>query len=257
MRQSQVTGIAIAAFFSVTLSAFAQTPTTQTPTPQTPTAAQQTFTGCLMTEPDYRRAHNLGEGTVAGAGLGNEYVLVDVKISPAKSPATEPSSDRSSARPAASATSSAAKCADQGTAYRLTGPAETKMKDFVGRHVEVQGRFKDPEDPRTGEKMPNEVVILSFIEAPAPVAVSEPVAAPPPVQAAPPPPVQAAPPPAVQTAPPPAVQTAPPAVQPAPVPTTTRTQLPRTAGSTALLALIGVLALSSGFALTMMRRRAL
>ena len=100
MRSSQITGIATAAFFSVTLSAFAQTPTTQAPTPQTPTpqasepqtkttptAATQTFTGCLMSEPDYRRAHNLGEGTVGGAGLGNEYVLVDVKVSPAKAPA--------------------------------------------------------------------------------------------------------------------------------------------------------------------------
>ena len=37
-----------------------------------------------MSESDYRRAHNLGEGTVGGAGLGDEFVLVDVKISPAK-----------------------------------------------------------------------------------------------------------------------------------------------------------------------------
>ena len=262
MRQSQVTGIAIAAFFSVTLSAFAQTPTPQTPTPQTPTAATQTFTGCLMTEPDYRRAHNLGAGTVAGAGLGNEYVLVDVKVSPAKDPAaTAPSSGTPAAR-ASGSTSSTAKCADQGTAYRLTGPAETKMKEFVGRQVEIQGRFKDPEDPRTGEKMPNEVVVLSFIEAPAPVAVSEPAAPPPPVQTATPPPVQTTPPP-VQTTPPP-VQTTPPVVQTTPptppaqaAPVTTpRTELPRSASSTFLLALVGVLALSSGLAMTMMRRRA-
>lgn len=257
MRQSQVTGIAIAAFFSVTLSAFAQTPTPQTPTPQTPTAAQQTFTGCLMTEPDYRRAHNLGEGTVAGAGLGNEYVLVDVKVSPAKDPAATASSSGTPAARASGSTSATVKCADQGTAYRLTGPAETKMKDFVGRHVEIQGRFKDPEDPRTGEKLPNEVVILSFIEAPAPVAVSEPAAPPPPAQAAPPPPAQTAPPPQAQTVPPPQAQTAPPPAPAQAAPATTpRTQLPRTAGSTALLALIGVLALSSGFALTIMRRRA-
>lgn len=259
MRQSQVTGIAIAAFFSVTLSAFAQTPTTQTPAPQTATAATQTFTGCLMTEPDYRRAHNLGEGTVAGAGLGNEYVLVDVKVSPAKDPAaTAPSSGTPAAR-ASGSTSSTAKCADQGTAYRLTGPAETKMKEFVGRQVEIQGRFKDPEDPRTGEKLPNEVVILSFSEAPAPTAAatSEPAAPPPtPVQTPPPTPVQTTPPP-VQTTPPPAAQTAPPTppAQAAPV-TTPRTELPRSASSTFLLALVGVLALSSGLALTMMRRRA-
>ena len=104
MRPSQITGIATAAFFSVTISAFAQTPTTANATPQTPTAqtsapqektaAPQTFTGCLMSEPDYRRAHNLGEGTVGGAGLGDEFVLVDVKVSPAKdTAATAPSSD--------------------------------------------------------------------------------------------------------------------------------------------------------------------
>jgi LPXTG-motif cell wall-anchored protein len=287
MRPSQVTGIATAAFFSVTLSAFAQTQTTQTPTPQTPTpqasepqtkstetAATQTFTGCLMSEPDYRRAHNLGEGTVGGAGLGNEFVLVDVKVSPAKEPAaTAPASDKD-VELALAKIGSTGKCADQGTAYRLTGPNEEQLKTLVGREVEIQGRFKDPSDPRTGEKMPNEVELLSFRAAPAPAAVAEPAApptpaqtTPPPAQTAPPPPppVQAAPPP---PPPPPPVQAAPPPTQAAPPPpppppvqaepvTPARTELPRTASSTALLALIGVLAFGSGFALTMMRRRAL
>jgi LPXTG-motif cell wall-anchored protein len=263
MRPSQITGIATAAVFTVTFSAFAQTPTPQPPTPQAPgtaTAAPQTFTGCLMSERDYRRAHNLGEGTVGGAGLGDEVVLVDVKVSPAKdTAATEPASDVSAAL-AKISTSAAAKCADQGTAYRLTGPAEDQMKSLVGRQVEIQGRFKDPTDPRTGEKMPNEVEILSFREAPAAAAatVSEPAAPPPPP---PPPPAQTAPPPPppVQTAPPPPppVQAAPPPpppVQAAPE-TTMRTELPRTASSTALLALVGVLALGSGFVLTHRRRR--
>ena len=277
MRPSQIIGIATAAFFSVTLSAFAQTPTPQPPTPQTPTpqasepqtkstetAATQTFTGCLMSEPDYRRAHNLGEGTVGGAGLGNEFVLVDVKVSPAKEPAaTAPSSDRD-VELALAKIGSTGKCADQGTAYRLTGPNEEQLKTLVGRQVEIQGRFKDPTDPRTGEKMPNEVELLSFRAAPVPAPVAEP-AAPPPAQAAPPPPppVQAAPPP---PPPPPPVQAASPPTQAAPPPpppvqaepvTPARTELPRTASSTALLALIGVLAFGSGFALTMMRRRAL
>jgi hypothetical protein len=286
MRPSQITGIATAAFFSVTLSAFAQTPTTQTPTPQTPTpqasepqtkstetAATQTFTGCLMSEPDYRRAHNLGEGTVGGAGLGNEFVLVDVKVSPAKEPAaTAPSTDKD-VELALAKIGSTGKCADQGTAYRLTGPNEEQLKTLVGRQVEIQGRFKDPTDPRTGEKLPNEVELISFRAAPAPAPVSEPAATPPPAQATPPPPppVQAAPPPPppppVQAAPPPPppppVQAAPPPTQAPPPPvqaepvTPARTELPRSASSTALLALIGVLAFGSGFALTMMRRRAL
>lgn len=282
MRPSQITGIATAAFFSVTISAFAQTPTTQTPTqtpttqtpaPQEKTAAAQTFTGCLMSEPDYRRAHNLGEGTVGGAGLGDEFVLVDVKVSPAKEPAATASSTEQAVEQALAKIGTAGKCADQGTAYRLTGPNEDQLKGLVGRNLEIQGRFKDPTDPRTGEKMPNEVEILSFREAPAAVAVAQPAAAPtparttpPPTQTAPPPspPVQAAPPPA-QTTPPPAtpaqttppppppVQTAPPPAQPAPA-MATRSELPKTASSTALLGLVGVLALSLGFVLTHARR---
>jgi LPXTG-motif cell wall-anchored protein len=271
MRPSQIIGIATAAFFSVTIPAFAQTPTPQTPTPQTPTtqtpapqektAAPQTFTGCLMSEPDFRRAHNLGEGTVGGAGLGDEFVLVDVKVSPAKeTAATVPSSEKD-VELALAKIGSTGKCADQGTAYRLTGPNEDQLKGLVGRQLEIQGRFKDPTDPRTGEKLPNEVEILSFRAAPAPVAVSQPATPPaqatppppPPVQTAPPPPpVQAAPPPPVQAATPPPVQAA--APQPAPA-MATRTELPRTASSTALLAVVGVLALSSGFVLTHARRR--
>lgn len=265
MRPSQITGIATAAFLSVTVSTFAQTPTPQTPTPQTPatqtaapqekTAAPQTFTGCLMSESDYRRAHNLGAGTVAGAGIGDEYVLVDVMVSPAKdAAATAPSTDAAVAS-AVAAIGSTSKCANQGTAYRLTGPNEEQLKSLVGRQVEIQGRFKDPTDPRTGENLPNEVELLSFRAAPAPAPVSEPVAPPTPAQATPPPPppVQAAPPqPPAQAAPPPAVQTAPPPPAPA---MATRTELPRTASSTALLALVGVLALSSGVVLTHRRRR--
>ena len=273
MRPSQITGIATAAFFSVTISAFAQTPTTQTPTPQTPTtqtpapqektAAPQTFTGCLMSEPDYRRAHNLGEGTVGGAGLGDEFVLVDVKVSPAKEPsATAAASDPAVEQALAKiGTAEASKCADQGTAYRLTGPNEDKLKGLAGRQLEIQGRFKDPTDPRTGEKMPNEVEILSFREAPAAAAIAQPATPPTPAQTTPPPPppTQTAPPTPAQTTPPPPppVQTAPPATPPAqPAPAmATRTELPRTASSTALLGLVGVLALSSGIALTHRRRR--
>ena len=172
-----------------------------------------------------------------------------------------PSAEEAAAS-AVAAIGSTAKCADQGTAYRLTGPNEAQIKTLVGRQVEIQGRFKDPTDPRTGEKLPNEVELLSFRAAPAPAAVSEPAAPPTPAQTTPPPPAQTTPPPPppVQTTPPPPVQTAPPPPAPAvqaPPATTTRTELPRTASSTARLALVGVLALSSGFVLTHRRRRGL
>jgi LPXTG-motif cell wall-anchored protein len=214
-----------------------------------------------MTERDYRSAHNLGAGQVGGVGLGDEFVLVDVKVSPAKATAATPPTDTPMVG-ASAQTTSPTKCADQGTAYRLAGSNEEQLKTLVGRHVEVQGRFKNADDAtasgaRPEGALPAEVEIVSFREAPAPEAVTAPTAttaqptstpiAPPPAQVAPPP-AQAAPPPA-QVAPPP---------PPAPTPATeTRRELPATASSTTLLALIGVLALSSGLALTVIRRRLL
>src|SRR5262245_58694251 len=103
MRSSRIAAIAVAALF-VTPSAFAQSQTPDKPATDRPqtrtsdTATTQTFTGCLMSEPDYRKAHNLGAGAAGGLGLGDEYVLVDVKVSPAKpAGAAEPPSGTSSA----------------------------------------------------------------------------------------------------------------------------------------------------------------
>jgi LPXTG-motif cell wall-anchored protein len=268
MRLSKIAGIAAAALLSVAPSALAQTPTQSS---ETQTPALQTFTGCLMTERDYRRAHNLGDGTLGGVGLGDEFVLVDVKVSAAKgTAATAPVSDAPVASPVA-ASASASTCADKGVAYRVMGSDEEKLKNFVGRHLEIQGRFKHAADAAAGgtrpdEKLPAEVEIVSFSEAPAPAVVTEPAAAAtsPPTATTPPPAAQTAPPPAAQTAPPPAavvetprspitVPVTPPATDPA----TPRRELPRTAGSSDLLVLIGVLALSSGVALMALRRRAL
>lgn len=261
--RTQITGIAVAAFFSVTSAALAQTQPTQTQQPQTPTetksgdtAATQTFTGCLMTERDYRSAHNLGAGQLGGVGLGDEFVLVDVKVSPAKTAAaTAGASDTPSVTTTPSG--SPAKCADKGTAYRVMGSTEEQLKTLVGRHVEIQGRFKKAEDAAAGatrpdEKLPAEIEILSFREAPAPAPAGEPAMAQRPAQTVTPP----SPP---VTAPAPAASTVDPARGQAPDPTTTtpRRELPATASSTALMALIGVVALSSGLALTIIRRRIL
>ncbi|HKW03462.1 MAG TPA: LPXTG cell wall anchor domain-containing protein [Vicinamibacterales bacterium] len=228
MQMFKIAGIAVATTLAVTPSAFAQTPA------QTPgkAATIQTFTGCVMTEPDYRRAHNLGEGAAKGLGLGDEFVLVDVNVSPAKSTtAMAPSS----ATPAMSASASTSKCADQGQAYRLTGTAEEKIKGLVGHQLEVQGRFKHPDDvPAKPGELPAEVEIVSFREAPAAAAVSEPPAAPPATVATP------------RT----------PAPVTAPAPATQPKELPHTASSAPLLALVGVVALGSGLALTLLRRRA-
>jgi hypothetical protein len=239
MRLSKIAGIAVTTLLTVTPSAFAQTQTKNSDA-----TATQTFTGCLMTEPAYRRAHNLGEGALGGVGLGDEFVLVDVKVSPAKGTTV---TTRSSSASSSAASASASTCADQGLAYRLTGTAEEKIKGLVGHQLEIQGRFKHADDAaaggtRPGEKLPAEVEIVSFREAPATAAVSEPAPPPPP--------------------PSPSTSTTAPArtIEPAPVPATAapatepRT-MPRTAGSSGLIALIGVLALSSGAALAVFRRR--
>jgi LPXTG-motif cell wall-anchored protein len=237
----KIAGMAVAAFVTITPSALAQTQP-QTQPKKSETAATQTFTGCLMTEPDYRKAHNLGEGALKGVGLGDEFVLVDVKVSPAKATAAAtPSSETSAAN--ASASRSTMSCADKGLAYRLTGTAEEKIKGLVGHQLEIQGRFKHADDvaaggTQSGEKLPAEVEIVSFRDAPSPVAVSEPPAAP-------------ATPPSTPSSTVAAPRT------PATVPATQPRDLPRTASSSPLLALVGVLALSSGLVLTLMRRRAL
>jgi hypothetical protein len=244
MRASRIAGIAVVTLFTVTPSAFAQTQTKSSDT------ATQTFTGCLMTEPAYRKAHNLGAGALGGAGLGDEFVLVDVKVSPAKDmPAAMSSTKTSSTKASASAST----CADQGLAYRLNGTAEEKLKGLVGRQLEIQGRLKHSADvaangTRTDEKLPAEVVIVSFREAPIETAMSEPAPVP-----------SSTVEPARPTEPARTVAPPPPTPEPAPAAPARSTEprtMPRTASSSGLVGLIGVLALSSGLALAVIRRRA-
>jgi LPXTG-motif cell wall-anchored protein len=252
-----MTGIACAAF--LTVAAFASAQTQPNPTPaQTPTqakssdaAATQTFAGCVMTERDYRRAHNLGDGQIGGVGLGDEYVLVDVKVSAAReAAATTPATGTTPARPE-TRTDTPAACADKGTAYRLTGSDEEQLRDVVGRQIEVQGRFKNADDAPAGGARPEgtlpvEVELISFREVPAPGADADPAAPRTPAQTVPPasPPV---------TPPTPTVD---PARDQATAPATAeRRELPQTASSTPLLGVIGVLTLSAGIAVTIIRRR--
>jgi LPXTG-motif cell wall-anchored protein len=156
----------------------------------------------------------------------------------------------------ASASTPAGKCVDQGVAYRLTGTQEEKLKGLAGHNLEVQGRFKHADDvPAAGtqpaDKLPAEVEIVSFREVSSP-AMNAPAATVP----ARTPAVEA---PRAQV---PAPATTEPRTAAAPEPRTPATstearKMPHTASSSGLLVLIGVLALSSGFALTLLRRRAL
>ena len=250
MDLSQVAGLTAAALFTVAPSAFAQAQQAKTGDITT----TQTFTGCLMTEPAYRKAHNLGSGAIGGIGLGDELVLVDAKVSPATGPApdakatTKALDEEQEAEHSAKATTSAKTCADQGMAFRLTGSAEdplSKMKGMLGHEVVIQGRFKDAKDAAMGGtpaagKLPAEVVIESFQPAPA-AEPSTPVVTTTPRPPATPQPVTP------QTVTPPAAPTPAPA-QPK--------ELPHTAGSNELFGLIGALTLFTGALVSAFRRRA-
>jgi hypothetical protein len=249
MHLSKITAMSVATLFATAPVALAQTSApSQTKSTATATAAVQTFTGCLMTETAYRSAHHLGSGALNGVGLGDEFVLVDAKVSPANASADTMSSSSSTA-PVASTSATAKTCADTGVAYRLTGTQEEKIKpmNIVGHEIEVQGRFKHADDvtpsgaPTSGN-LPAEVEIVSFREAPAPAAVAEPM----------PPATPPAPAPRTVTPPPPPPTPAPEPVTPAP---TTPTELPHTAGSNGMIALIGLFALGSGLLMAAWRRR--
>jgi hypothetical protein len=188
MRVARIAGT-IAAIVVAGSTAFAQTD------------GNMTVTGCLMKEADYRKAHHLGKGALGGLGLGDEFVLV------------EGSCDAAS-----------------GTAYRVTGKKEEELKPFVGHRLEVTGQWDHKRDAKiaAGEvkaKLPPEIKIASFRDAPAAPAASTASAAP------------------AQTAP---------ATSPAPEQTvasneTPTRSLPHTASNLPLVGLIGLLSLVAFF----------
>jgi len=100
----------------------------------TSAADQVTITGCVVSESDYRKAHNEGRGGVVGTGVGagNEFILTDA------------STGRAGAATGTSGTSSA-------TAYELTGPGEGQLSRYVGHRVELTGKFKAGETSAAGQ----------------------------------------------------------------------------------------------------------
>ena len=229
MSAVRVAGIAAAALCAGTIG-FAQTNSTQSRSDASqPVVKGTTITvvGCLMKEADYRRAHGFGKGVLNGAGLGDEYVIVD---------------------------SSSGTCSEtgNGAAYRPTGPHEREMKPFLGQRVEVTGKLTDNGSASIraeSGKLPPEIRVTLF--APAPPPVTE--------QAA------AAPTPAAPAAEPaPALEaqnnaTTPPAAANAPAPSTeqpvgTTGTLPKTAGEEPLIGLVGLVLVAAGLSLRLRRR---
>jgi len=85
-----------------------------------------TVTGCVQ-----RESAVLRPAFVAGrAGMENEFVLTFARVNP---------SDLEPPPPEAAEPSDSV-----GAAYRLTGPKEAGLKQFLGQRIQVTGAFKDP-----------------------------------------------------------------------------------------------------------------
>src|SRR5205085_1022279 len=100
MSAVRIAGLAAAALL-ISGGSFAQSNSNSNKNTTSAKANLTRVVGCVMKETDYRRAHGLGKGTVSGAGLGDEYVLVDASVMPAAS-----ASDTSNVSSATTATSS-------------------------------------------------------------------------------------------------------------------------------------------------------
>lgn len=200
---------------------------------QQPVGQSVTVVGCLVSESDYRKAHNVSAGELGGAGLGDEFVVVNI-----------------GSRTAASGAS----CSETagGQAYRVTGKREEELKGHIGKWVEITGTHeKETYNASSSSKLPPEIDMTAFRDAPA-MAVAVDTPAPPP---APEPVAAPAPPPApmpTNTAPMDSrgEMSQPPAVIPA------RDELPNTASVESMIALIGLfcVVLASGMMLTPRRR---
>jgi hypothetical protein len=210
-----------------------------------------TLVGCIMKERDFREATGPGTGgwLNTGAGVGNEYILVNAVPGPINEQ-----------------TAAEANCENLsgGRTYELKGPAERKrnLEAFVGHRIEVSGRIENakvdltvgtsgdivageptggPVNPRRRDLRLFEMRMDSFREIPIaqPVVTLyvEPEAAP-------------AAPPAPAPAPEPQVQ------YPAPAaPYTPPVALPKTASPMALMGLLGLLSMGGAFGLRTWRLR--
>jgi hypothetical protein len=117
----------------------------QHPAATEPAGVPVTLVGCVQREAEYRRTRDAGRGGAAGtgAGVGNEYVLVNASTAIAGE--TPPDRPAAGAPPAESGIVGTAGMA--GGAYELTGPAEGQLEQYVGRRVEIVGRMKSGPTP--------------------------------------------------------------------------------------------------------------
>jgi hypothetical protein len=234
-----------AAILFVGAMAFARTTSSpqQNPAVKGDNTTPMTVVGCLIKEADYRSAHGLGKGGVGGMRTGSDFVLVDATTV-------------SAGAPAPAGVSAGGSCSEKGTgqAYRMAGKTEGKLKPFVGRYVEITGRFEHAHDANaaagaTTPHLPPEIVVTAFREPTASAVASAETPAPPATTA--PAPANTAP---AATAP---ANTAPAVGTSGHAATTTAParRMPKTASDEPLIALLGVICLMGSLGVRLLRRR--
>lgn len=160
------TGFAVAAAFGITAAAQTGTPpaapqtTPQTTPPaqssmQDKSAAQQvTLVGCVQSEADYRKAHDLGRGGAVGtgAGVGNEFVLINASSTAGGAIAgaqagttTGTATGTATGTTPGTATGTSGATASSNMAFELTGENEAQLAQHVGKRVEITGKLKAAE----------------------------------------------------------------------------------------------------------------
>lgn len=139
MKATITAHLCAAGFLAASITSAGQA-TSQSSTSQSAARAsadQVTITGCVISETEYRKAHDEGRGGVAGTGIGagNEFVL------------TQASARANGASTPTGTSGSTSRMAD----YELTGPGEGQLSAYVNKRVELTGHFKTEETNAAGQ----------------------------------------------------------------------------------------------------------
>ncbi len=131
-----------------------QPPATQPP-PQTSGQMQErkdpaqpvTIVGCVQSEADYRRAHNLGRGGAVGTGAGvaNEFVLINASMASGAAAGAAAGTATGT-----TGTAGATAAAGAGQAFEVSGENESQLQQYLGKRVEIVAKMKAAEKSAAG-----------------------------------------------------------------------------------------------------------
>jgi len=105
-----------------------------------------TLSGCVLKESSVLKRGAVGTATM-GAGMGDEFVLTQAKLSDATTATEKPETEPAPAQPNEPVGTSGVGN-NFGKVYRLTGDKENDLKNYIGQRVQIVGMFKHEEDAK-------------------------------------------------------------------------------------------------------------